>query len=187
MDESALTNIGLHSGDLEHPEKILTDSNYVKSSMDDRRNSDTRKRNLDSSSQIILDRNDFIDDNEREDDRTANAVGSFPLQNVFIPRDIKKSVSFGGYGLLPGLNKQDEVTFADLRLLVEEGKKEPTKTTKQKIKDFAAKYKDFKAVGVGRVPWYRSVQFIYINFDHISFTRYCVIQYVMSWRECHAT
>ena len=88
---------------------------------------------------------------------SENGVNSSSQNNIFVPRDIKKSVSFGGYGLLPGLKIQDEVTFADLQLLVEGSKKEPTKTTKQKIKEFAEKYRYFKSVGAARQPWYRWV------------------------------
>lgn len=77
--------------------------------------------------------------------------------NIFLPRDFKKSFSFGGYGVLPGMKEREEITFAELKLLVEEGKKEPTKTTKQKIKEFANKYKDFRPISAGRLPWYREV------------------------------
>lgn len=75
--------------------------------------------------------------------------------NIFVPRDIKKSFSFSGYGLMPGVKNREEISFSELKLLVEEGKKEPTKTTKQKMKEFANKYRDFRPVSVGRLPWYR--------------------------------
>jgi len=68
-----------------------------------------------------------------------------------------KSHSFGGFGKLPGLNVQEEVSFAELRSLVEGPKKEPTKKTVSKIKEFAEKYKDFKGAGMGAQPWYREL------------------------------
>uniref|UniRef100_A0A2P2I6B1 Transmembrane protein 205-like n=1 Tax=Hirondellea gigas TaxID=1518452 RepID=A0A2P2I6B1_9CRUS len=101
------------------------------------------------------------EDNETDEQLyTSNyksaAMDKYPEDTLFVARDIKKSMSFGGYGLLPGQTER-EVTFAELKLLVEEGKKEPTKTTKQKIKEFAARYKDFKYTEGRRMPWYKEL------------------------------
>lgn len=66
-----------------------------------------------------------------------------------------RSKSFGGFGMFFA-SPEDVLSRQELASLVDPTKKEPTKITKQQIKKYGAKYKNFSSDKKGiQGPWYR--------------------------------
>ncbi|XP_076062263.1 transmembrane protein 205 [Oratosquilla oratoria] len=61
----------------------------------------------------------------------------------FRPNELRKVINFPGFQMISGFPPGDHMTRKELEKLVDKEKKEPNKITKEQIKEYAAKYKDF--------------------------------------------
>ncbi|KAF2358498.1 protein of unknown function DUF4149 [Trinorchestia longiramus] len=89
-------------------------------------------------------------------ERREGSGGTFEGGLTFL-KDVKKSNSFGGYGLLPGLSQQEELSLEEVKRLFGGSHKEPSRSTKERIKLLASKYKNVECVGSGAAPWHEEL------------------------------
>ncbi|XP_068243981.1 transmembrane protein 205 [Palaemon carinicauda] len=92
----------------------------------------------------------------RQDTAPAQPItrNRFHSISEFRPSEMYRSKSLGGFEMFH--SDPDALTRQELEKLVDVKKKEPSKTTKVQIKEYAQKYKHFESdEKKDRLPWYR--------------------------------